>query len=129
MGTIAQRPGSSLAEMESRVLLRHLAGAYRDYVKYHKDQLRRAEPEATAMVDRYNKMFIRTLRALRDLRRYAPSVVIQNAGQVNVGSQQVNVAPRRRRRRNLTKSDPDHNPYGHNQATNRTAKRRTRCSG
>jgi len=50
--------------------------------------------QATAMVDRWNRLFLRTLRQLRDLRRYAPSpsVVVQNAGQVNVGAQQVNVA-------------------------------------
>ena len=35
---------------------------------------------------------IEQLRALRDLRRYAPTVMIQNAGQVNIGSQQVNLA-------------------------------------
>jgi hypothetical protein len=34
----------------------------------------------------------RTLRALRDLRRYAPTVMIQSAGQVNIGGQQVNMA-------------------------------------
>jgi hypothetical protein len=48
--------------------------------------------QAGAMVDRFNKMYLRTLRALRDLRRYSPTVVVQNAGQVNVGGQQVNVA-------------------------------------
>jgi hypothetical protein len=37
-------------------------------------------------------MFLRTLRALQELRRYAPTVVVQSAGQVNVGAQQVNVA-------------------------------------
>ncbi len=42
------------------------------------------------MVDRFNRLFLRTLRALRDLRRYAPAVNIQNAGQVNIGGQQVN---------------------------------------
>jgi hypothetical protein len=47
--------------------------------------------EAAKMVDRYNRMVLRTLRALRDLRRYAPSIVVQNAGQVNVGERQVNV--------------------------------------
>ena len=46
---------------------------------------------AAAMVDRWNRMFLRCLRQLRDLRRYSP-VVIQNAGQVNVGGQQVNVS-------------------------------------
>ncbi len=44
------------------------------------------------MVDRFNRLFLRTLRALRDLRRYAPAVTIQNAGQVNIGAQQVNAA-------------------------------------
>ena len=44
------------------------------------------------MVDRFNKLFLRTLRALRDLRRYAPTVMIYNAGQVNIGQQQVNAA-------------------------------------
>jgi hypothetical protein len=48
--------------------------------------------QAAAMADRFNRMYMRTLRALRDLRRYAPTVVVQNAGQVNVGGQQVNVA-------------------------------------
>ena len=43
------------------------------------------------MADRFNRLFLRTLRALRDLRRYAPPVIVQNAGQVNVGAQQVNV--------------------------------------
>ena len=48
--------------------------------------------QAAAMVDRFNKLFLRTLRQLRDLRRYAPAVTIQSAGQVNIGSQQVNMA-------------------------------------
>jgi hypothetical protein len=49
--------------------------------------------QAAAMVDRFNRIFLRTLRALRDLRRYTPpNVVVQNAGQVNVGGQHVNMA-------------------------------------
>jgi hypothetical protein len=48
--------------------------------------------QAGAMVDRFNRMFLRPLRALRDLRRYSTPVIVQNAGQVNVGGQQVNVA-------------------------------------
>ena len=44
------------------------------------------------MVDRFNRLFLRTLRALRDLRRYAPSVTVQHAAQVNIGGQQVNMA-------------------------------------
>jgi hypothetical protein len=47
--------------------------------------------EPAAMVERFHKMYIRTLRALQDLRRYAPVVVVQNAEQVNVGNQQLNM--------------------------------------
>jgi hypothetical protein len=46
--------------------------------------------QAAGMVERFQAMFLRTLKALRDLRRM-PGVVVQNAGQVNVGGQQVNV--------------------------------------
>jgi hypothetical protein len=42
------------------------------------------------MVERFNGMFLRTLKALRELRR-TPGVVVRNAGQVNVGQQQINV--------------------------------------
>jgi hypothetical protein len=51
-----------------------------------------AAEQAAAMVDRFNGIFLRTLKALRELRRQTPGVVVQNAGQVNVGQQQVNVA-------------------------------------
>ena len=47
--------------------------------------------EAAGMVDRWNRMFLRCLRQLRDLRRYSP-VVINNPGQVNLANQQVNVS-------------------------------------
>ncbi|MFV1968969.1 MAG: hypothetical protein ACC628_26415, partial [Pirellulaceae bacterium] len=47
--------------------------------------------QAAAMMDRFDRMFMRALRQLRDLRRYATSVVVQRAEQVNVGQQQVNV--------------------------------------
>jgi hypothetical protein len=47
--------------------------------------------QAAAMMDRFNRIFLRTLRALRDLRRYAGPLIVQNAGQVNVGGQQVNM--------------------------------------
>jgi hypothetical protein len=46
--------------------------------------------QAAVMVERFNRIFLRTLRALRDLRRYGP-VVVHQAGQINVGQQQVNV--------------------------------------
>jgi hypothetical protein len=40
--------------------------------------------QAAAMMDRFNRVFLRTLRALCELRRRGP-VIVQNAGQVNVG--------------------------------------------
>jgi hypothetical protein len=51
-----------------------------------------AEP-AAAMVDKFNRIAMRTLRGLTNLRKVPLAVVVQNAGQVNVGGQQVNVAP------------------------------------
>lgn len=42
------------------------------------------------LADGYHRQFMRTLRQLRDMRRY--KLVIQNPGQVNIGGQQVNVA-------------------------------------
>ena len=48
--------------------------------------------QAASLADRYHRMFVRSLRALRDLRRYNPTIVFQNTGQVNVGQEQVNVA-------------------------------------
>jgi hypothetical protein len=54
----------------------------------------RALEQAVQMADRFNRIFMRTLRQLRDLRRYAP-VTINNPAQVNIaadGGQQVNVS-------------------------------------
>ncbi len=54
----------------------------------------RAIEHAVQMADRFNRIFMRTLRQLRDLRRYSP-VTINNPNQVNIasdGGQQINVA-------------------------------------
>ena len=48
--------------------------------------------QAVAMVDRFNRLHLRTLRQLRDLRRYGQQIIISNPGQVNIGQQQVNAA-------------------------------------
>ncbi len=48
--------------------------------------------QAAAMVDCFNRLFLRTLRQLRDLRRYSQQIVIHQPGQVNIGQQQVNAA-------------------------------------
>jgi hypothetical protein len=50
-----------------------------------------AVDQAHRLADGYNRQFLRVLRQLRDLRRYTP-LVIQNAQQVNVGNQQLNVS-------------------------------------
>ncbi len=49
---------------------------------------------AAKMADRFNRIYLRTLRQLRDLRRYSP-VTINNPSQVNIaadGGQQINVS-------------------------------------
>jgi hypothetical protein len=46
---------------------------------------------AAAMMDRFHRMFQRTLRMLCTLRKVPMAVIVQNAGQVNVGGQQVNL--------------------------------------
>lgn len=51
----------------------------------------RAIDQAAAMVERFNRIFLRTLRAFQDLRRGTPAVIVQNAKQVNVGGLQVNL--------------------------------------
>jgi hypothetical protein len=51
-----------------------------------------ATEQAGHMVERFHRLFLRTVRALQDLRRQAPPVVVRRAGQVNIGQQQVNVA-------------------------------------
>ena len=62
----------------------------RDYWQPPRMEAGAAIDQAAVMVDRFSRIFLRTLRALRDLRRYGP-VVVHRAGQVNVGQQQVNV--------------------------------------
>lgn len=50
--------------------------------------------KAAEMADRFNRLFLRTLRQLRDLRRYVVPVTINNPQQVNIaaeGGQQVNM--------------------------------------
>jgi hypothetical protein len=49
-----------------------------------------AVDRAVQMTDRFHRLYLRTLRALQDLRRLRP-VVVRAGGQVNIGHQQVNV--------------------------------------
>jgi hypothetical protein len=50
-----------------------------------------AVEHAAAMADRWQRMYFRAVRQLRDWRRYTPQVTINNPQQVNIG-EQVNVA-------------------------------------
>ncbi len=49
-----------------------------------------ASDTAAAMSDRFNRIFLRCVRSLRDLRRY-PVTVNAPGGQVNIGEKQVNI--------------------------------------
>lgn len=48
--------------------------------------------QTATMAERAHTRFLRTLKALHELRRLPPAVYVGTAGQVNVGAQQVNVA-------------------------------------
>jgi hypothetical protein len=78
--------------------------------------------QAFQMADKWNRIFLRVLRQLRDLRRLCPPVIINNGGQVNVGQQQVNTAQavspakpaalKRRKRRRAPASAASPRPSG-----------------
>lgn len=51
-----------------------------------------AMERSAAMAERAHRTFLRTLRALQDLRRLQPAVYVGTAGQVNIGNQQLNVS-------------------------------------
>lgn len=55
----------------------------------------KAIEHAAQMADRWQRMYFRAIRSLRDWRRYTPQLTINNASQVNIasdGGQQVNVS-------------------------------------
>jgi hypothetical protein len=43
------------------------------------------------MVERFSRLYLRTLRELREQRRQAPPVVVRGARQVNIAGQQVHL--------------------------------------
>jgi hypothetical protein len=49
---------------------------------------------AAGNVERVHRLYLRTLKALQELRRQGPAVVVRRAGQVNIAHQQVNVGAR-----------------------------------
>ncbi|HRH43841.1 MAG TPA: hypothetical protein PKY82_19575 [Pyrinomonadaceae bacterium] len=54
---------------------------------------RNAVEHAAQMADRWQRMYFRAIRSLRDWRRYSQQVTINNPQQVNIGDKQINVAP------------------------------------
>jgi hypothetical protein len=78
------------AERESRALWPENAGYRKGREEPPRVTSTEAVAEAAAMAERFQRVFVRAIRTLRDLRRYAPSVVVQSAGQVNVGAVQTN---------------------------------------
>jgi hypothetical protein len=62
-------------------------------IKKNAPRLSEAEAieQAMTLIERFNRMYLRTLRALRDLRRYSTSIQINNPGQVNIGEKQINI--------------------------------------
>lgn len=49
--------------------------------------------QAARMAERAHARFLRTVKTLQDVRRMAATIYVGQAGQINVGSQQVNIAP------------------------------------
>lgn len=49
--------------------------------------------QATRMMERAHARFLRTVKTLHEIRRITANIYVSQAGQVNVGSQQVNIAP------------------------------------
>jgi hypothetical protein len=74
-------------DAQREALKRYEAGGWKSPYQSEADAIEQAH----RLADGYNRQFLRVLRQLRDLRRYAP-VIIQNAQQVNVGNQQLNVS-------------------------------------
>jgi hypothetical protein len=85
--TTAHQRAIGICDDQEKTLKRYASSGWKSPHQSVADAIEQAH----SLADGYNRQFLRVLRQLRDLRRYAP-VVIQNAQQVNVGSQQVNVS-------------------------------------
>ena len=55
------------------------------------DAIKKLQERLMPLMDRFNQMFLRNLRALRELKTHPVNINIGQAGQVNVGQQQINV--------------------------------------
>ena len=94
--TLAQSYSSYLTWLERLTAYTHLepkAQAVKDEGRWSPSRVEHAKAiaQAAEMVDRFHRMFTRTLKALRDQRRYAPTLIVQHAQQVNMAQQQCNL--------------------------------------
>src|SRR5262245_14720423 len=94
---LARLHGDADERRQHRRALRRRDGARRLRANRPLQHLRVGEQNAIEhamqMMDRYNRLFLRTLRQLRDLRRYSVPITINNPQQVNIaadGGQQLN---------------------------------------
>ena len=85
--TVAHQRAIQTHDNQEKDLLRYENKGWKSPYQYEAA----AVEQAHRLADSYNRQFLRVLRQLRDLRRYAPVIIQNNGGQVNVGNQQVNV--------------------------------------
>lgn len=85
--TIAHQRAEKIYNDQEKELSRFESKGWKSPYQYEAD----AVEQAHKLADSYNRQFLRVLRQLRDLRRYAPVIIQNNGGQVNVGAQQINV--------------------------------------
>ena len=98
LDTMAQAQAGYLSWLQTLTIRTNLESCTND--RRHKEEARWGPPrqsdadaldQAAAMMDRFNRIFLRTLRALCDMRRHGSPVIVQNGGQMNVAQQQVNL--------------------------------------
>ena len=96
--TMAQAQAGYLSWLRTLTIRTELESCIND--RRHQEEARWAPPrqsdadaldQSAAMMDRFNRIFLRTLRALCDMRRHSSPVIVQNGGQMNVAQQQVNL--------------------------------------
>jgi len=88
--TIAHQRATRKHDEQRKELQRYESSGWKSPYQSEADGIEQAH----RLADGYNRQFLRVLRQMRDLRRYAPPVIVNNGGQVNVatdGGQQVNL--------------------------------------
>ena len=60
-----------------------------------KEHIKQLQDSLLPFIERFNQMFLRNLRALRELKEHPININIGQAGQVNLAEQQVNIQPKK----------------------------------